>query len=101
MVLIKGEWYDIIDLDDAVKLIREEFNYDLADRIEELVKENNLDKDIVLGSANDEIDDLKDYIDDLKLDNSDLNNIISELRDEIKDLEESIKYWSSQVVGEE
>ena len=101
MILIKDDWYDIRNLDDVVKLVREEFNYNLADRIEELVKENNLDKDIALGSANDEIDDLKDYIYDLKLDNSDLNNIISELRDEIKDLEESIKYWSSQVVGEE
>ena len=39
MIMIKDEWYDIKDLDDVVKLVKDEFNYDLANRIEELVNE--------------------------------------------------------------
>ena len=73
MILIKEQWYDIRDLGDVVKLVREEFNYELADRIEEL-------------------------IDELK---SDHESDMRDLQDEVKELNEEIDYWSSQVVGEE
>ena len=73
MILIKEQWYDVRDLDDVVKLIRKEFNYDLADKIEELV-------------------------DELK---SDHESDMRDLQDEVKELNEEIDYWSSQVVGEE
>ena len=73
MILIKEQWYDVRDLADVVKLVREEFNYELADRIEELV-------------------------DELK---SDHESDMRDLQDEVKELNEEIDYWSSQVVGEE
>ena len=73
MILIKEQWYDVRDLDDVVKLIRKEFNYDLADKIEELVDELKSDHEA----------DMRD------------------LQDEVKELNEEIDYWSSQVVGEE
>ena len=71
--MIKEQWYDVRCLDDVVKLVREEFNYGLADRIEGLV-------------------------DELK---SDHESDMRDLQDEVKELNEEIDYWSSQVVGEE
>ena len=73
MILIKEQWYDVRDLGDVVKLVREEFNYELADRIEGLV-------------------------DELK---SDHESDMIDLQDEVKELNDQIEYWSSQVVGEE
>lgn len=98
MILIKDDWYDIRDLDDAIKLIRENYNYDLADRINELVSELNLDH-------NSDMSDLQDGWEDECANKDDridtLEVGIEELNKEIMDLEQQIDYWSSLVVGEE
>ncbi len=78
MILIKGEWCKIRNLDDAIKLIREEFNYGLADRIEELVHAERLDYEF-------EISDLED-------ENEELIGEIRDLEDEIRTLE-SEREW--------
>lgn len=94
MILIKEQWYDIGDLNDVVKLVREEFNYDLADRIEELVDELKLDYESDMRNLQDECDDKDDRI-------ITLEDEIEMLQDDIKELNEQIDYLSSQVVGED
>ena len=41
MISINNEWYSPKDLDDVSTIIREQFSYDLADRMDELVIESN------------------------------------------------------------
>jgi gas vesicle protein len=41
MILINNEWYNPKDLDDVSTIIREQFSYDLSDKIDDLVKEIN------------------------------------------------------------
>ena len=94
MILINNEWYNPKDLDDVSTIVREEFSYDLADKMDELVKEINLENDTILELAKDEIEDLTDYIDSIRED-------ISELNQEIESLNEQIEYWSSEVCDKE
>lgn len=94
MILINNEWYNPKDLDDVSKIIRELFSYDLADKMDELIKKIEVDSNMILELARDEIDDLKDYIDSLRED-------ISELNQEIESLNEQVEYWSSKVCDKE
>lgn len=58
MILINNEWYNPKDLDDVSTIIREQFSYDLADRMDELV----IDFDSEIEERRSEISDLKDEI---------------------------------------
>ena len=84
MILIKGDWYAIRDLDDAIKLIREDYNYDLADRIEELVNELNLDH-------SSDMSDLQDECDMLENECANKEDRISTLEDEVESLNQEIE----------
>ena len=84
MILIKGDWHDIRDLDDAIQLIREDYNYDLADRIDELVNELNLDH-------SSDMSDLQDECDMLENECANNEDRISTLEDEIEALNEKIE----------
>ena len=101
MILIKDEWYDIRDLDDVVKLVREEFNYNLADKIEELSMELNLDHNSDMSDLQEKCDMLENECDNMEDRISTLEDEVEELNKEIMDLEQQIDYWSSLVVGEE
>ena len=84
MILIKGDWYKIKDLDDAIQLIREDYNYDLADRIDELVNELNLDH-------SSDMSDLQDECDMLENECANKEDRISTLEDEVESLNEKIE----------
>ena len=84
MILIKDNWYKIRDLDDAIQLIREDYNYDLADRIDELVNELNLDH-------SSDMSDLQDECDMLENECANKEDIISTLEDEVEFLNEKIE----------
>ena len=84
MILIKGDWHEIRDLDDAIKLIREDYNYDLADRIDELVNELNLDH-------NSDMSDLQEKCDMLENERANKEDRISTLEDEVESLNQEIE----------
>ena len=63
MILIKEQWYDVRDLANVVKLVREEFNYELADRIEELVDELKSDHESDMRDLQDEVKEVNEEID--------------------------------------
>ena len=96
MILIKGEWCKIRDLDDAIQLIREDYNYGLADRIEELVNELNLDH-------NSDMSDLADGWEDECANKDDristLEDEVESLNEEVMELERQVDYWSGIVTG--
>lgn len=94
MILINEQWYEVRDLGDIAKLIREEFNYDLADKIEELVG-------VLKSDYESEMRDLQDECDSYENECDNKDDRISTLEDDIELLQDEIKYWSSQVVGEE
>ena len=85
MILIKEQWYDVRDLDDVVKLIRKEFNYDLADKIEELVDELKSDHESDMRDLQDECDSYENECDNKDDRISILEDDIESLQDEIKD----------------
>ena len=96
MILIKGEWCKIRDLDDAIQLIREDYNYGLADRTEELVNKLHLDhnsdmRDLADGWE-DECANMEDRI-------STLEDEVESLNEEVMELERQVDYWSGIVTG--
>ena len=99
MILIKGDWYEIRDLDDAIQLIREDYNYDLADRIDELVNELNLDHSSDMSDLQDECDMLENECANKEDRISTLENEIEALNEEVMELERQVDYWSGIVTG--
>lgn len=92
MILINNEWYNPKDLQDVLDIIREEFSYDLAHKLDELIQSlrNELkdENDYDLGC---QIDDLNNEISSLEDDINDKDNEINELKEEIDELNERIK----------
>ena len=82
MILINDIWHDPKDLDDVSKIIRELFNEDLADKMDELVEASNRDYEDNLEWKDNEIDNLNEEINNLMNDIQDLQNEIDELREE-------------------
>ena len=82
MILINDIWHDPKDLDDVSKIIRELFNEELADKMDELVEVNDRDYEDRLKWKDNDIDDLNEEIDNLMNDIQDLQNEIDELREE-------------------
>ena len=73
MILINGNWEQVKDLQDVSKIIREYYNYELADKIDKLIP----------GHGD------NDYF-GLECDMADMQNEISALEDEISLLESEI-----------
>ena len=82
MILINDIWHDPKDLDDVSKIIRELFNEELADKMDELVEASNRDYEDNLEWKDNEIDNLNEEINNLMNDIQDLQNEIDELREE-------------------
>lgn len=70
MILIKGNWEIIRDLRDISKIIREYYNHELADRLDELIPvyidDEYFELEDKLYCKDMEIDELKEEIDELK-----------------------------------
>ena len=94
MIQINEEWYDPKDLDDICSITRELFNYDLADKLCELVEELKTDSEYELDSKQDEIDSLESDISDKDSRIYDLEQEVKRLEEEIKELEILVDYWS-------
>ena len=101
MILIKDNWYKIRDLDDAIQLIREDYNYDLADRIDELVNELNLDHSSDMSDLQDECDMLENECANKEDRISTLEDEVESLKEEVVELEQQVDYWSGIVTGRE
>ena len=99
MILIKDEWYDIRNLDDVVKLVREEFNYNLADKIEELSMELNLDHISDVSDLQEKCDMLENECDNMEDRISTLEDEVESLNEEVMELERQVDYWSGIVTG--
>ena len=101
MILIKDELYDVRDLDDVAKLVRDNFDHNLADRIEDLSMELSLDHISDVSELQEKCDMLEDERANLEDRISTLEDDVESLQDEIKDLNDQIDYWSGIVIGEE
>ena len=99
MILIKGEWCKIRDLDDAIQLVREDYNYGLADRIEELVNELNSDHNSDMSDLQEKCDMLENECDNMEDRISTLEDEVEELNEEVMELERQVDYWSGIVTG--
>lgn len=87
MILIKDEWYDIRDLDDAIQLIREDYNYELANKMDELVNELSLDHN----------SDMSDLADGWEDECANKDDRISTLEDEVEELNEEIELLNRKI----
>ena len=83
MIMVDEQWHDVRDLDDVSKLIREEFNYDLADKMDEIVN------DLAIDYASD-IEDLKDELGRIDEENEELDSKNDDLLEEIENLRDEI-----------
>ena len=101
MILIKGDWHEIRNLDDAIQLIREDYNYDLAYRIDELVNELNLDYSSDMSDLQEKCDMLEDECANNDDRISTLEDEVDSLNEEVMELERQVDYWSGIVTGRE
>lgn len=83
MVLVNGNWYFVEDMNDVSKLIRENYNDELADKLDEIFEE--------------EINELKGDKEELQIEIWDLKDEVSDLEDEITDLEFEIQNLESKI----
>ena len=86
MILINDNWEHIYDLQDVSKIIRENYNEDLADELDKLIPDHTdseyegLQSDYDLKC--DKVTDLENEIDDLEKEIERLENKIEELEGE-------------------
>lgn len=101
MILIKDEWYDIRDLDDVARLVRDNFDHDLADRIEDLSMELSLDHISDVSELQEKCDMFEDECANLEDRISTLEDEVESLNDEVMELERQVDYWSGIVTERE
>lgn len=91
MILINDNWEMVRDLQDVSNIIREYYNYDLADELDNLIPEHTdeeyYDLEDELNCKENEIDSLED---ELYEEINYLNKTISELEDRIAELEKQL-----------
>ncbi len=91
MILVNDNWEQVHDLQDISKIIRENYNEDLANELDDLIPEHSkaeyegLRYDLDL--KYEEISDLEDEISNLESENENLKNKIDELESKIAELE--------------
>ncbi len=94
MILINDNWWQIRNLQDISKIIRENYNEDLADELDDLIPEHSKEEYEGLRYDFDlkceKISDLEDEISSLESENENLENKIEELRKQIESLENNI-----------
>lgn len=84
MVLINDNWQPVESLHDISKIIRENFNAELADELDLLIPEHD---DAEYEELQCELNNKEDKIDDLENEIDDLERKIEELESEIDELE--------------
>lgn len=93
MILINDIWYEIYDLYDCVKIIKENYNEELAKEIENLIPEHS-DQDYyelhyeLQGICNDDMEKLEDKLDIAETTIEELENRIDELEQQLSEYEE-------------
>lgn len=92
MILINDIWYEIYDLHDCVKIIKENYNEELAKEIENLIPEHS-DQDYyeLQGTYDDLNDDMEKLEDKLDIDETtikELENQIDDLKQQLSEYEE-------------
>ena len=89
MILINDIWYEIYDLHDCVKIIKENYNEELAKEIENLIPEHS-DQDYyeLQGICNDDMEKLEDKLDIAETTIEELENRIDELEQQLSEYEE-------------
>lgn len=92
MILINDIWYEIYDLQDCVKIIKENYNEELGEEIEDLIPEYS-DQDYyelqgICDDLNDDIEELQDKLDVSETTIEELENRIDELEQQLSEYEE-------------
>lgn len=98
MILVNDNWVQIHDLQDVSKIIRENYNRDLADELDKLIPEHTdeeyedlesrlSDKDFEISDLEDEISYKDGELDRQNEEIEDLKKEISKLEDKIAELE--------------
>ena len=88
MILINDNWEDVRDLKDISKIIREYYNRDLADEMDEMIHERTEeDYEDLISQLNDN----DEYISSLKDENYALENRIEVLEEKIKKSEKEVE----------
>ncbi len=91
MILVNDNWEQVHDLQDISKIIRENYNRDLADELDKLIPEHTdeeyegLQWDFNLKCE--KVSDLEDEVSSLESENENLENKIDELESRITELE--------------
>lgn len=94
MILVNNNWEQVCVLQDISKIIRENYNEDLADELDKLIPEHTdeeyegLQWDFNLKCE--KIFELEDEISSLESENENLENKIEELEKQIKSLEDKV-----------
>jgi len=92
MILINDIWYEIYDLQDCVKIIKENYNEELAKEIENLIPEYSDQVYYELQGINDDLNDdiekLEDELDIAEITIEELENRIEELERQLSKYEE-------------
>lgn len=92
MILINDIWYEIYDLQDCVKIIKENYNEELAKEIENLIPEHS-DQDYyelqgICDDLHDDIEKLEEELDIVGITIEELENRIEELEQQLSEYEE-------------
>ncbi len=91
MILVNDNWEQVRDLQDISKIIRENYNEDLADELDKLIPEYTEEYERLQWDLNlkcEKISDLENEISSLESENENLENKIDELESKIEELEE-------------
>lgn len=91
MILINGNWEIVKDLHDISKVIREYYNYELADELDNLIPDYEYVDEDEITELEFEISVLEDEISMLEEENYDLNNKVTKLELENIRIKECIK----------
>lgn len=84
MILINDNWEQIYDLDDISKIIRENYNEDLADELDKLIPKHTDEEYDALSEC---LEESEDYVRDLEDKEEKLEKEIEKLKDKIEELE--------------
>lgn len=84
MILVNDNWVQIYDLDDISKIIRENYNEDLADELDKLIPKHTDEEYDALSEC---LEESEDYVRDLEDKEEKLEKEIEKLKDKIEELE--------------
>ena len=89
MIYINDHWEEVRDLQDVSRIIRENYNYDLADELDKLIPEHTDEEYEGLqwdyDSKCDKVTDLENELSDLEKENKRLEDKIEELEEKLNE----------------